>query len=347
LSKESNADPERPKLPPEPPEPQFKPGKAKPPGESYSRELVMAKTRNEDISWLQQRFPDENLTIYYVDDPPETLKIPKNKGREAMVYLTYLINRYDTLPDISLFFHPHQIAWHNNELQAQNTANMLEAINNNHIARVGYMPARCLHDPGCPHWLRLDLPAEELDEYHRLEEKYFTSTIWRELHPDFPLPSYISAPCCSQFGLSRERIRSQPVSEYKRYRDWLLNTALDDEISGRWMEYGWHILFTGQVEFCPSQNSCYCDGYGICFGGDAQLSDWLDRQRRKDDMSKKADELARDGQDHEEEINKLRYDAWAIGAQLEQDKKAAIERGKDPKNRAMDCGREWHEGDGF
>lgn len=329
-------------------EPQFKPGKAKPPGETYSRTLVMAKVQKEDISWLVNQFPNETLDIYLVDDPPEKLRIPTNKGREAMVYLSYLIDNYDNLPDVSLFFHPHQIAWHNNELQGQNAANMLETINNNHIARVGYMPARCMQDPGCPHWLRLDLPPEELDEFHRLEEKYFTSKTWRELHPQFDLPEYISAPCCSQFGLSRERIRAQPVSEYKRYRDWLLNTDLEDEISGRWMEYGWHILFTGQVEFCPSQNSCYCDGYGICFGGDAQFQDWLDRKQIKDDLHKKADELRdRDEAAHQEEINRLRTEAYAIDEVLTQEYQAAIERGKDPRNRALDCGREWHEGDGF
>lgn len=316
--------------------------------ESYSRTLVIAKTLKEDVSWIFSSLPGENLWVYIVDDEPEKLRIPENKGREAMVYLTYLIDNYDSLPDISVFFHAHEFAWHNNILHGQNSANMIQSLSNAHVNRVGYMPARCSQNPGCPHWLRLDLPAEELDMFNRLEEKYFTSTIWKELHPDIEPPSYISAPCCSQFALSRERILSHPVTEYVRYRDWLLNTTLDDEISGRWMEYSWHILFTGEVEFCPSQNNCYCDGYGICFGGEQYVQDWLDRKSRKDDMHLYANELKRRNEaENYFEINKLRAYAAEMEIQLGLELDAAIERGNDPKVRAAECGREWNEGDGF
>jgi hypothetical protein len=43
----------------------------------------------------------------------------------------------------------------------------------------------------------------------------------------------------------------------------------------------------GLPEFCPLQHECYCDGYGICFGGttDANLQAWLDilKQRERVD----------------------------------------------------------------
>jgi len=333
------------RLPP-PVRPQFKPGVAKPPGEPYTLTMVLAKLRSDDMSWLYRHFPDANTTVYVVDDEPGQLKIPKNKGREAMAYLTYMIDHYDALPDISLFFHPHQFAWHNSDLHGQNILDMLETLNPAHIARVGYMPLRCQHDPGCPRWLHLDLPEHQLDSFLRMEEKYFTSKVWWQLHPGTPRPDSISEPCCSQFALWRDRIRAQPVSEYVRYRDWLLNTPLDDEISGRWMEYSWQYLFTGQAEYCPSQSVCFCDGYGICFGGDAQVQLYLDKLKEMRNMSDQADALDVVG-GNTEKTSRLRSEANELNAWLDATRTRATERGKDPINRALDCGRLWKEGDGF
>jgi Protein of unknown function (DUF3431) len=321
-------------------------GSTKAPSEPYTQSLVIAKLRKEDISWLYHRFPNANTTVYIVDDDPEKLQIPKNKGRESMVYLTYMIDHYDHLPDVSIFFHPHQFAWHNSDLHGQDFLTMLETLNLAHIIRVGYMPLRCQHDPGCPNWLHLDLPEDQLNPFLRKEEKYFTSEVWWELHPGQPLPESISQPCCSQFALSRERIRSNPVSEYRRYRDWLLDTTLDDEISGRWMEYSWQYLFTGQSEFCPSQNVCFCDGYGICFGGDSEFQHWLDTIDKMRCMREGADHLEEKNQWPEKSFS-LRKEAAAAEKWLKETKQKAIERGKDPRSRALDCGREWHEGDGF
>lgn len=324
----------------------FEIGPIKPPGEPYSQSLVMAKLREEDISWLHNRFPDANTTIYTVDDDPEKLQIPKNKGHESMVYLTYMIDYYDSLPDISIFLHPHQFAWHNSDLHGQNSLTMLETLNLAHVARVGYMPLRCQHEPGCPSWLHLDLPEDQLNPFLRQEERYFTSQVWWELHPGQPLPESISQPCCAQFAVSRNRIRSNPVSEYQRYRDWLLNTTLDDQISGRWMEYSWQYLFTGQAEFCPSQNICFCDGYGICFGGDLEFQHWLDKRDKVHCMLDEAARLEKD-KSWPSKLNSLRKEITTAEKWLEERKQKAIERGKDPRNRALDCGREWHEGDGF
>jgi Protein of unknown function (DUF3431) len=331
---------------PGPTGPYLEAGSTRPNGEPFSQRLVTAKLRKEDISWLYSRFPDANTTVYIVDDDPEKLQIPKNKGRESMVYLTYMIDNYDRLPDISIFFHPHQFAWHNSDLQGQNFLTMLEMLNPAYVARVGYMPLRCQHNPGCPNWLHLDLPDDQLDPYLRKEENYFTSKVWWELHPDQPLPKSISQPCCSQFAVSKERIHSNPVSEYQRYRDWLLNTELDDEISGRWMEYSWQYLFTGQPEFCPSQNICFCDGYGICFGSDAEFQHWLDKREIMLCRLEEAHRLEEQKSWPEKQFS-LKKDAAAMEEWLAEKKQKAIERGKDPRNRALDCGRDWHQGDGF
>lgn len=61
-----------------------------------------------------------------------------------------------------------------------------------------------------------------------------------------------------------------PRERYVAFREWLLKTALDDRLSGRVWEYLWQYVFGGVEEYCPDEYSCYCEGYGVCFGGDRE-----------------------------------------------------------------------------
>lgn len=53
-------------------------------------ELVVASLKSENTSWVHEYLPDWPASIYVVDDPDAPLTVPKNKGNEAMVYLTYV-----------------------------------------------------------------------------------------------------------------------------------------------------------------------------------------------------------------------------------------------------------------
>jgi hypothetical protein len=49
--------------------------------------------------------------IYEVDNPEAKLRVPMNKGKEAMSYLTYIIDHYDRLPSTIAFVHSHKDGW--------------------------------------------------------------------------------------------------------------------------------------------------------------------------------------------------------------------------------------------
>ena len=51
-------------------------------------ELVVASMRKENTAWLEDYLVDWKKSIYVVDDENAALRVPKNKGREAMVFLT-------------------------------------------------------------------------------------------------------------------------------------------------------------------------------------------------------------------------------------------------------------------
>ena len=59
--------------------------------------VVVASQSSENATWLDEYFPSWEKNIYRVDDKGASLKVPMNKGRESMVYLTYVYS-YRVLP---------------------------------------------------------------------------------------------------------------------------------------------------------------------------------------------------------------------------------------------------------
>lgn len=344
------------------PQPNFVPGVPKPPGVEYSKRLVVPRTKTEDVSWIDTELPDWDTAIYVANDPHAPLHPPSNKGHEVMVYLTYVIDYYDDLSDISVFIHSHQNAWHNDEIFGGDTAEMLKRLNLARVAREGYMNLRCGMAPGCPAWMHPGATVEDESK----QEELMLARAWGELFPDDEVPSVLAQPCCAQFALSRERIRTIPRARFVYYRDWLLQTDLSDYIAGRIWEYLWQYVFTGEPVVCVDENICLCDGYGICFGGPDEFQAYRDAADQlkylQQDLSEwtfLADDLAfaeKLGElDETMELDipplnregGMKEEADTIEKEVAELIHNALQRGEDPKLRALEAGRPWKEGDGF
>ncbi|KAL8825699.1 MAG: hypothetical protein Q9191_004252 [Dirinaria sp. TL-2023a] len=337
----------------------FRPGKPKPPGSQYSRVMVVPRTKDEDISWISQEVPDLDLTMYVADDPEAELHPPKNKGHEVMVYLSYIIDHYYTLPDISIFMHAHRWTHHNNLFLGADASQMLRRLSNEHVVREGYMNMRCHWDPGCPEWLHFNGTKELIGK----QEEAYLAKSWKELFPLEPFPAYLAQPCCAQFALSRQRILSIPLSRFVFFRDWMMKTPLTDYISGRILEYSWQFIFTGKSALCPAEHICYCDGFGLCFGSAVKYEEYVQAEQKKQKLGKNLEELkeadaasksSSAGQNlikiappDPKRLNELQGHISAIEGDMARWLQEANERGRDPKLRAEECGRQWSEGDGF
>jgi hypothetical protein len=323
---------------------------------------VVPRLKKEDVSWIQKEVPDLQTAIYVVDDPKAPLHPPKNKGHEVMVYLTYIIDHYDDLPDIMLFMHSHRMAWHNEEPLDLDAVQLLRRLSSERVMREGFMNLRCNWGPGCPDWIH---PSSTKEDPSKPEEQ-MTPRAWSELFPFEPLPEVLAQPCCAQFALSRDRVLSIPKSRYIYYRDWLLLTDLSDYISGRIWEYLWQVVFTGESVFCPLQSACYCDGYGVCFGGEEGWKAYHDLYYYIHGLSVELDAWKAKARAIEaaitegrtEDLEKLEVPQPGRDVELDQEihekidllyntKLEALERGKSPEQRAKEAGRPWKEGDGF
>ncbi|PWY71037.1 hypothetical protein BO94DRAFT_476773 [Aspergillus sclerotioniger CBS 115572] len=339
------------------PKPQYVPGIPKPSGSAYTKTLVVPQADGEDTSWIESELPEWETAIYAVNDPSAPLHPPKNKGHEVMVYLSYIIEHYDILPDIIAFMHSHQFAWHNDDLFGGDAADLLRRLNPAYVVRQGYVNLRCAWSPGCPAWLHPGTLVEDQTK----QEEVMLARAWGEIFPDDPVPEVLSQPCCAQFAVSRERILAIPRARFIYFRDWMLRTELSDYISGRIWEYLWQVVFTGESVVCVKEHICYCDGYGICFGGEDEYDAFRGHNNRKSELEEqfkgwntRADmiELTRMGGTLGEE-SYLDFpqpgEDLSLADQIDLEELLinelvanATERGKDPQARALDVGRVAH-----
>ena len=346
-------------------------GETKPPGSNYTKCLVIPRMKQEDTSWIEEELGDMIQTgaletaVYTVNDRTAKLHPPKNKGHEVMVYLTYIIDHYEDLPDVNIFMHAHQKTWHNNELLDGDAAQMVRYLSPERVTREGYMNLRCHWDPGCPKWLHPGATKQNMDK----PEEVLLAESWSQLFPMDPIPTVLAQPCCAQFAVSRDRILKTNKMRYIYMRDWLMKTELSDYLSGRIFEYIWQFIFNKAPIHCPSMSACYCDGYGLCFGSAQEFDHWFELRYRQNEFKEKLRlwnekaelieqwrKYAKEGKmveeaalevpevgrnkEYQQRIQELQED-------LDKRKRDAFVLGKQPKQRAKESDRDWQEGDGF
>ena len=135
--------------------------------------------------------------------------VPRNQGREAMAYLTYIINFYDSFPDITVFAHGHLTSWH----QPETIISKIESIDPTSLQQEGYFSLRCESlplywpDPG------LLKTWKDLGAY------------WRMLFPHGDhlsgikaLPNTIRFAAGARFAVTRDQVHKRPLEEWRSIR---------------------------------------------------------------------------------------------------------------------------------
>ena len=121
---------------------------------------------------------------------------------------------------------------------------MLKRIKLDYLDEHGYINLRCAWAISCPSNLKPLDPSLSQNQSPAASSKHETTpqikAAFEELFPGEPAPKDVgSVPCCTQFAVSRWKLHQRPKSDYVRYRDWLVNTPLSDEISAQILDYSW------------------------------------------------------------------------------------------------------------
>ena len=167
-----------------------------------------------------------------------------NKGHESMAYLTYIIDNYASLPSALAFLHSHRSgffsAWHT-DTPLHSNVDALRSLQLPLVQKNGYVNLRCNWNPGCE-------PA------HRFN-KHVTPEVWRSVFGGASMsqfsqkwnasfvPEQVGNACCAQFAVSRERVLQRPKEDYEVLRGWVIETEKSDAMSGRVLEFLWHVIF--------------------------------------------------------------------------------------------------------
>ncbi|KAL6707675.1 hypothetical protein ACN47E_003796 [Coniothyrium glycines] len=227
--------------------------------------LVVAKTHAEDTNWIAEKLPDWPTAIYTVDNQSAPLHTKKNKGHEASVYLTYIIDHYDNLPEIVIFIHSHQKHKHGTKRDRvfegidYDNFESISSLKLDFVKRNGFTNLRCMTNPGCPDEIQPFRP--EAERVALRPQERVMAEVWTTLFPGEEVPRVLAAPCCAQFAVPASQIRQRPKAEYERFLNWVYETPLDDFTSGRVFEYLWHVIFGKDHVHCPDQEQCYVDQY--------------------------------------------------------------------------------------
>ena len=186
----------------------------------------------------------------------ETLYTIPNKGNEALAYLRYCYDYYDSLPDFSIFLHGHeQSTTHSRHIQYY-----LQDLDTNYfnssipITQIVNLNFDVKRNP------KLDWQIYQSYDTSRDAKQFAMKVLkpkWSVVEKWFgSLPKKISFYCCAQFVVTRAGIRRRSKEFYLENYEWLENSAASDSVStSRLYEYLWYLIFTGEVNY-PQVHPC-------------------------------------------------------------------------------------------
>jgi hypothetical protein len=151
-----------------------------------------------------------------------------NVGREAHTYLTHILERYDSLADITVFCQGHPFD-HAPDFHAR-----LRALAEGTETADPFLWYGFLDDTDDPHGRRLFVPWSKNPEGRELR----TGEIFTRLLGD-PPPRFFHFRGGAQFAVSREGIRARPCNFYGR----ALEETLADPLAAHCFERFWDRIF--------------------------------------------------------------------------------------------------------
>ncbi|KAK5706303.1 hypothetical protein LTR97_001290 [Elasticomyces elasticus] len=306
----------------------FEPSTSTPASSSRAkRKAIITSVQREDettADWVAELLPGWESAVYVTDRRPDEEataasslirphSLPVNRGREASVYLTYIIQHYYTLPDYMVFVHGKRYQMHNDDPMLD-TFPEIDRLNLDYVSEQGYTSLRC-------NWMHACEP--QLEPVHGYEDglldvKGLYATAWQEFFLNETLPEAVGGPCCAQFAVTKEAVQRWPIDKYERIRHWVWTVDVGEASykAGLILEYTWHIIFGKPAMFCPDAEECYCRKWGLC-GLECPREGWCNSRVWANpeklpllSVTDLPDGWPERGQGHKNDGGYLPYDKW-------------------------------------
>jgi hypothetical protein len=258
-----------------------------PAASTRSVNLVVASTSTDDIAWTADlRIPNLNIIRYVRDDPSAQYHPPVSKGRDALMYFTYMRDFYDQLPDVSVFVHGRETDDQVDSALQQSMSFALSQLDLDAVARRQYFNLRVSWKDGCDAWINTTRVGKEAETP---EEGVMAAAFRANFGDQVPVPEFFEGPCCSQFAVTRELIQRRTKEDYQRYMDWLIDSRLQEGLADRVWERLWPWLFVEEPSDCMVEWKSLCRMYRVCFDGPYALQKyrhvWDSRSKLREDLT--------------------------------------------------------------
>lgn len=193
---------------------------------------VVVSRYNKNVDFVY-KIKDVNVLIYDKNNPHNQYNVPVNKGNEASVYLKYIVDHYDNLPDFTFFIHDDEYAWHH-------SGSIVDKYNEAILSKKLYYN---INDK-CIQTKQNAIKTEHGNElyniflswYNQLIEPYIPLS---KIPKDFMYNQRGSA----QFLVHKQIIQKLPKVFYSNLYHWIISTNLPNFFSGRFLEWTWHIFW--------------------------------------------------------------------------------------------------------
>lgn len=182
----------------------------------------------EDLEWLKKCTHD--VVVIDKEGSAPCCFVPHatipNVCGETLVYLKYIIDYWDNLPDVVAFIHGHEFSYHQ-----KHPIHILDLIDRLDVKRYISLNGT---------WRMIPIHSKP-DEPDVKIQKF-----WHLIEPIAGPCPYTNGIACanSQFMVRREHIRRNPLELYKTwYNKVIENKTIEIQI---FFEYTWHVIFGEQ-----------------------------------------------------------------------------------------------------
>ena len=235
-----------------------------------ARLIVKVQLPGEDLTWLLKLLPDWRNQVITLDDAFARLHVGAqrvDRGRIAAAYLEWIITHYASLSETMVFVGPgleqqkaaSKSAWA--WIPGKELVSSIQTLQVPYVVEKGYAPLRCPARVACED-LAVRPFREPKDEYRTMEVKM--AKAWEGLFNNTEVPEMLAGPGGSEFAVSGAQVRRRSVEEYTRMWEWVATTKMDDESAGAVVERLWHVIFGRESVWCPAEEECRCDVFGMC-----------------------------------------------------------------------------------
>ena len=202
-----------------------------------SNTIIVVSTYSElgkNLDWIQ-KFIKKGYHVCLYDHKKSNLNpyyVPENKGREASVYLRYIIDYYDSLQEYTIFIQDDDKSWHHKGSIVDIIIEK-EKENNSKTKKIKYknLNNRCLS---------LIYPNDLFPMMKIYFRKYLSPYIGDMSKYGDWTSGY---PCCSQFIVHKEYIRKYPKEMYEKMYRYMMDGRHDEKAKGHMFEWTLHLLY--------------------------------------------------------------------------------------------------------